>query len=168
MVRDFGAKLRITAAALGCGSQKDLRARFREANPRTTLELERSYKWVQGRVLPRSAQVYEDWAKLLGTGRPLAWLQSCTCGRRRAGAARPAARPPFRRGLCLLPPRLLLEGFLRGDHTRDYIKVDAGEYSRLALAFDRLFIEHDLAAGVRPLPLRARRSSRDRVQLVQG
>ena len=33
MVRDFGAKLRITAAALGCASQKDLCARFREVNP---------------------------------------------------------------------------------------------------------------------------------------
>jgi hypothetical protein len=78
MVRDFGAKLRITAAALGCASQKDLCARFREMNPGTTFELDRSYKWMQGRALPRSVGLYEDWAALLGTGRPLAWLQSCT------------------------------------------------------------------------------------------
>ena len=78
MVRDFGAKLRITAAALGCASQKDLCARFREVNPGTTFELERSYKWMQRRALPRSVRLYEDWAALLGTGRPLAWLQSCT------------------------------------------------------------------------------------------
>jgi hypothetical protein len=78
MIRDFGAKLRITAAALGCASQKDLCARFREANPGTTFELDRSYKWMQGRALPRSVRLYEDWAALLGTGRPLAWLQSCT------------------------------------------------------------------------------------------
>ena len=78
MVRDFGAKLRITAAALGCASQKDLCARFRAANPGTIFELERSYKWMQGRALPRSVRLYEDWAALLGTGRPLAWLQSCT------------------------------------------------------------------------------------------
>jgi hypothetical protein len=78
MVRDFGAKLRITAALLGCAPQKDLCARFREVNPATTFELDRSYKWMRGRSLPRSARLYEDWAALLGTGRPLAWLQSCT------------------------------------------------------------------------------------------
>jgi hypothetical protein len=47
-------------------------------NPRTTFELERSYKWMQGRALPRSVRLYEDWAALLGTARPLAWLQSCS------------------------------------------------------------------------------------------
>lgn len=78
MVRDFGAKLRITAALLGCASQKDLCARFREVNPATTFELDRSYKWMRGCSLPRSAQLYEDWAALLGTARPLHWLQSCT------------------------------------------------------------------------------------------
>jgi hypothetical protein len=78
MVRDFGAKLRITAAALGCASQKDLCARFRGVNAGTTFELERSYKWMQGRALPRSVRLYEDWAALLGTGRPVSWLQSCT------------------------------------------------------------------------------------------
>ena len=70
MVRDFGAKLRITAAALGCASQKDLCARFREANPGTIFELDRSYKWMQGRALPRSVGLYEDWAALLGTEQP--------------------------------------------------------------------------------------------------
>ena len=78
MVRDFGAKLRITAAALGCASQKDLCARFREVNPGTTFDLERSYKWMQGRAQPRSARVYEDWATLLGAGSPIAHLQACT------------------------------------------------------------------------------------------
>ena len=78
MVRDFGVKLRITAAVLGCASQKDLCARFREVNPRTAFELDRSYKWMQGRALPRSIGLYEDWATLLGAERPAAWLQSCT------------------------------------------------------------------------------------------
>ena len=32
----------------------------------------------RARSLPRSVRLYEDWAALLGTGRPLAWLQSCT------------------------------------------------------------------------------------------
>ena len=78
MVRDFGAKLRITAAVLGCASQKDLCARFHAVNPGTIFELDRSYKWMQGRALPRSIGLYEDWGRLLGTGRPVAWLQSCT------------------------------------------------------------------------------------------
>jgi hypothetical protein len=78
MVRDFGAKLRITAAVLGCASQKDLCARFREVNPGTIFELDRSYKWMQGRAVPRSAKLFEDWAALLDVGRPAAWLQSCT------------------------------------------------------------------------------------------
>jgi hypothetical protein len=78
MVRDFGAKLRITAAALGCASQKDLCARFREVNPATDFELGRSYKWVQGRALPRSLRLYEDWAAVLDTDASVAHLQSCT------------------------------------------------------------------------------------------
>jgi hypothetical protein len=78
MVRDFGAKLRITAAALGCASQKDLCARFHAVNPGTTFELDRSYKWMQGRALPRSVRLYEDWAALLGTAIPIAQLQSCS------------------------------------------------------------------------------------------
>ncbi|MGH6898172.1 MAG: hypothetical protein ACREJ5_16760 [Geminicoccaceae bacterium] len=78
MVRDFGAKLRITALALGCASQKDLCARFREVNSGTTFELERSYKWMQGRALPRSARLYEDWAALLDMAIPITHLQSCT------------------------------------------------------------------------------------------
>src|SRR5215468_8636538 len=77
-VRDFAAKLRITAAALGCASQKDLCAQFLRVNPGTTFDLERSYKWMQGRALPRSAQLYDDWALLLGTERSPAYLQSCT------------------------------------------------------------------------------------------
>src|SRR5262245_41089861 len=77
-VREFAAKLRITAAALGCASQKDLCAQFHGVNPGTTFDLERSYKWMQGRALPRSARLYDDWALVLGTERPAAYLQSCT------------------------------------------------------------------------------------------
>jgi hypothetical protein len=77
-VRDLASKLRITAAALGCSSQKDLCAQFREVNPGTTFDLERSYKWMQGRAQPRSAQIYADWATLLRTDRPISYLQSCT------------------------------------------------------------------------------------------
>jgi hypothetical protein len=77
-VRDLAAKLRTTAALLGCASQKDLCARFHAVNPQTTFDLERSYKWMQGRAQPRSARVYEDWATLLGTSSPIPHLQSCT------------------------------------------------------------------------------------------
>ena len=79
-VRDLAAKLRITAALLGCASQKDLCARFHEVNPGTSFDLDRSYKWMQGRAQPRSAGVYEDWATLLGTTSPIWHLQSCTIG----------------------------------------------------------------------------------------
>ena len=78
MVRDLASKLRITAALLGCASQKDLCARFHEVNPQTAFHLDRSYKWMQGRAQPRSAGVYEDWATLLGTAKPISHLQSCT------------------------------------------------------------------------------------------
>jgi adenylate cyclase len=77
-VREFAAKLRITAAVLGCASQKDLCAQFHRVNPGTTFDLDRSYKWMQGRALPRSAKLYDDWALVLGTERPPAYLQSCT------------------------------------------------------------------------------------------
>jgi hypothetical protein len=33
---------------------------------------------MQGRAQPRSARVYQDWATLLGTDRPISYLQSCT------------------------------------------------------------------------------------------
>jgi hypothetical protein len=74
---DFAARLRITALALGCATKKDLCARFQAANPQTQCDLDRLHKWTQGRALPRSAQVYEDWAKVLGTTRTGAWLATC-------------------------------------------------------------------------------------------
>jgi hypothetical protein len=56
-VRDLAAKLRITAALFGCASQKDRCARFHRVNPGSTFDLDRSYKWMQGRAQPRSARV---------------------------------------------------------------------------------------------------------------
>lgn len=73
-VREFGPKLRATAMALGCDSQKDLAAAFRAANPNTAFDPARSYKWMQGRALPRAARLYEEWARLLDAGRSAAWL----------------------------------------------------------------------------------------------
>src|SRR3712207_2088767 len=78
VVRDLPEKLRVTAALLGCANQKDLCAAFRRANPNSDFDLERSYKWMQGRAVPRSARVYEDWAALVGAERrSAAWLASC-------------------------------------------------------------------------------------------
>ncbi|WP_431271544.1 hypothetical protein [Dankookia sp. P2] len=77
--RNIPEKLRVTAALLGCGNQKDLCAAFRRVNPQSDFDLERSYKWMQGRAVPRSARVYEDWSRLVGTGdQPAAWLAGCT------------------------------------------------------------------------------------------
>jgi hypothetical protein len=78
MAHELPAKLRVTMALLGCNSRKELCARFREVNPRTQFDLERSHKWLQGRAKPRTAQVYEDWTRLLGMQRPAAWLTACT------------------------------------------------------------------------------------------
>jgi len=71
------AKLRITAAVLGCSRRKDLCARFRAANPGTEFDLERSHKWMQGRAAPRSSRVYDDWALVLGTRRSGSWISAC-------------------------------------------------------------------------------------------
>jgi hypothetical protein len=78
MTQEFAIKLRLTAALLGCGTHKDLCARFRAVNPSTSFDLARSEKWLQGRAMPRSPQVYEDWARLLRTKRPADWLVGCS------------------------------------------------------------------------------------------
>jgi hypothetical protein len=75
---NLAAKLRLTAVVLGCVGRKDLWAKFRAANPATQFDLERAHKWLQGKAMPRSASVYDDWAKVLGTSRSGAWLASCT------------------------------------------------------------------------------------------
>lgn len=73
---NFAEKLHLTATALHCASRKELCARFRAVNPATQCDLERLHKWIQGRALPRSPEVYGDWAKVLGSQRSGAWLIS--------------------------------------------------------------------------------------------
>ena len=51
MTQEFAIKLRLTAALLGCGTHKDLCARFRAVNPSTGFDLTRSEKWLQGRAI---------------------------------------------------------------------------------------------------------------------
>ena len=77
-LRDLAIKLRLTGAVLGCGGRKDLCARFRAANPATHFDLERSHKWLQGRAIPRSVTMYEDWAKVIGTRKPGSWIAGCS------------------------------------------------------------------------------------------
>lgn len=78
LVRDLPEKLRVTAALLGCANQKDLCAAFRRVNPNSDFDLDRSYKWMQGRAVPRSARVYEDWTALVGAeDRPPSWIAAC-------------------------------------------------------------------------------------------
>lgn len=74
----FDGKLRMAAAALGCGSRKEFCARFRKANPATECDLERLNKWVQGRSLPRAASVYADLGAVIGTAKPGRWIADCS------------------------------------------------------------------------------------------
>jgi hypothetical protein len=76
--QDFDAKLRMTASVLGCTSRKELVARFHAANKASQCDLDRLHKWLQGRALPRSAEVLQDWAKVLGSKRGGDWLASCS------------------------------------------------------------------------------------------
>ncbi len=78
MAHELPAKLHLTQALFGCASRKELCARFRDVNPRTEFDLERSHKWMQGRAQPRNMRVYEDWVQLLGTQHQPAWLIACT------------------------------------------------------------------------------------------
>jgi hypothetical protein len=78
MAQELATKLRLTAAALGCTTHKELCARFRAVNPVTEFDDARSQKWLQGRAHPRNGAVYADWAKVLGTSQSGAWLAECT------------------------------------------------------------------------------------------
>ena len=78
MAVEFGKKLRITARALGCATQKELCSRFRANSPETQFRLANSYKWIQGHALPRSGAVFEDWARLLDLGKPAHFLAECS------------------------------------------------------------------------------------------
>lgn len=78
MSLSFAQKLGITAVVLGCSTRKELCARFRAVNPATEFDLERSFKWLQGKSLPRSMTVYDDWARLIGTTRGGTWLAGCS------------------------------------------------------------------------------------------
>lgn len=77
MAREIDRKLRLTATLLGIVTRKDLAAAFRRINPKTTFDVGRADKWLQGRARPRESEVYEDWAKVLDLNRPGRWIADC-------------------------------------------------------------------------------------------
>jgi len=80
VARDIDRKLRLTAAFLGAIARKDLASAFRRVNSKTTFDVGRADKWLQGRAQPREPQIYEDWAKLLEIDRSPRWLADCEVG----------------------------------------------------------------------------------------
>ena len=94
LVRDFSMKLRLAAVVLGCTTRKELAAAFRGLNPATSFDVERADKWLSGKALPRGADVYRDWGKLLGLDRPHEWLATCSADELLALAAARAGVAP--------------------------------------------------------------------------
>ncbi len=74
MAINLAVKFAITAAALGCATRKDLARAFARANPGTSFDLDRSYKWLQGRAQPRDPRLYTEWLGLLRLGRSRDWI----------------------------------------------------------------------------------------------
>jgi hypothetical protein len=74
----LAAKLRLTEAILGCVGLADLCARFRALNEATECRPERLVDWLRGRGFPRTPELFDDWARLLGLARSGAWLAGCT------------------------------------------------------------------------------------------
>ena len=100
MARDFAMKLRLAAVVLGCTTRKDLAAAFRGLNPDTTFDVERADKWLSGKALPRAADVYRDWSRLLALDRPHEWMAACSADELLEVLATQAG----------VAPKLLLEG----------------------------------------------------------
>ena len=80
MAIDVPAKLRRTAAALGCASGEELCLRFRSVNPGTECRPERLRAWLRGHAVPHSARFYADWAVVAGISRPGPWIAECDVG----------------------------------------------------------------------------------------
>ncbi|SKA38844.1 hypothetical protein SAMN02745126_06118 [Enhydrobacter aerosaccus] len=77
MARQIDRKLRLTATAVGAVARKDLAAAFRRVNAKTSFDVGRADKWLQGRAAPRERQVYDDWAKVLDLEKPGSWIADC-------------------------------------------------------------------------------------------
>lgn len=77
VAREIDQKLRVTMLLVGAVTCKDLAAVFRGVNPATSFDVDRAYKWLQGRARPRELRLYEDWAKVVDVGRPGVWVAEC-------------------------------------------------------------------------------------------
>lgn len=78
MATDLAVKFAVTAAALGCATRKDLARAFAKGNADTSFDLDRSYKWLQGRAQPRDPKLYVEWLGLLGMQKSKDWLVECS------------------------------------------------------------------------------------------
>lgn len=78
MAMQLAVKLAITAAALECTTRKELARAFARADPATTFDLDRSYKWLQGRARPRDPRLYAEWLALLRLDKSRTWLLEST------------------------------------------------------------------------------------------
>jgi hypothetical protein len=74
MAVNLAVKFAITAAALGCTTRKELARAFAKANAATSFDLDRSYKWLQGRAQPRDPKLYAEWLHLLRLNQSREWL----------------------------------------------------------------------------------------------
>lgn len=73
---NLALKLKLTALALGCPTNKELCARFAAINPATLFVTQNAYKWLSGKAMPRTSSVYEDWARVLGGSMTAPFLAS--------------------------------------------------------------------------------------------
>lgn len=165
MAHELPAKLQATQALLGCTSRKELCARFRDVNPRTEFDLERSHKWMQGRAQPRSIRVYEDWARLLGTERQPGWLVACTLDAFIEEVCRLFAADPQelkrRAGLDQQRPHTVAGGFA--------VHYLCGAYAAYSLAWSPYFQDHLIRGALLIEPAKGNRfTARYRETLNSG
>jgi len=151
MAHQFAEKLRLTAKALGCVTQKELCARFLEVNPQTQFELGNSYKWISGRAQPRSGGVFDDWARVLDLERSGRFLADCPleefrlllAGRYEIADDAPTAEPKVAEAFSL--GRMLQGSYAvyslawskaaRGSVIRGWLEIEPGEGGELAAQY---------------------------------
>ena len=166
VAHELPTKLLVTQELLGCASRKELCARFRDVNPRTEFDLERSHKWMQGRAKPRSGRVYEDWVRLLGTDRSPTWLVACTIEAFVEEVCRSFDADPLelKRRAGLDPERRVI-----GKIGPDAVHYLCGTYAAYSRAWSPYFRDHVIRGSLLFEPGRSGRfSARYRERLPSG
>jgi hypothetical protein len=146
---DFAAKLRMTAAALGCSSRKELCSRFRSVNQATQCDLDRLNKWVQGRSLPRAASVYADLAAVIGTDKSGRWIAECGV---EEFAAELTARTGVDAATIALPDTLARRGNPRVAGLFGGVGTLSGSFAAYSPAWSPHFRGHLLRGALRLAP----------------